>query len=249
MSAATDKVRGMLDPGRVAGPIDDSPGYLDLLGPPEPAASTSLSIMQNPVFATIYERAWRPVFTRLFSLGGTSTKEFDRQLVARLGRAGDRTILDVACGPGNYTRTLSDQLTGEGVCVGLDFSVPMIERAVRTNSGPRVAYIRADAHEIPFPDGTFDTVCCLAALYLVPDPGVVLDELARVTAPQGEVAVFTSLRTPLTSLPGVSLVAGRSGYHLFERNEVTDRLRAAGLVDIEQTVTGQAQYVTARKPG
>lgn len=70
-----------------------------------------------------------------------------------------------------------------------------------------------------------------------------------MTAPQGEVAVFTSLRTPLTSLPGTSFVAGLSGYHLFERHEVTDRLRAAGLVDIEQTVTGQGQYVTARKPG
>jgi ubiquinone/menaquinone biosynthesis C-methylase UbiE len=89
----------------------------------------------------------------------------------------------------------------------------------------------------------------LAALYLVPDPDVVLDELARVTAPGGEVAVFTSLRTPLTSLPGVSFIADRSGYHLFGPHEVTDRLQAAGLVDIEKTVTGQAQYVTARKPG
>jgi SAM-dependent methyltransferase len=248
LNATLAQVRGLLDPTRVSDVIDDSHGYLDLLGPPERAASTSLSIMQNPVFATVYERAWRPVFTRLFSLGGTSTQDFDRQLVAHLGRAGDRTVLDVACGPGNYTRKLSQQLTGDGVCVGLDFSIPMIERAVRTNSGPRVAYVRGDAHELPFPDRTFDTVCCLAALYLVPDPDVVLDELARVTAPGGEVAVFTSLRTPLTSLPGVSFIADRSGYHLFRQHEVTDRLRAAGLIDVHQTITGQAQYVTARVP-
>ncbi|ORM34414.1 methyltransferase type 11 [Williamsia sp. 1135] len=204
--------------------------------------------MQNAVFAAVYERAWRPIFTRLYSLGGTSAAKFDRRLVTHLGRPGDRTILDVACGPGNYTRRLSERLTGNGVCVGLDFSVPMVTRAVADNSGERVAYVRGDAHRLPFPDGSIDTVCCLAALYLISDPHEVIDELARVVAPGGEVAIFTSLRTRLTSSRVVDKVTARSGYRLFGRDEVTDRLRTAGLVDVEQTITGQAQYVTARKP-
>lgn len=248
MTTAVERVRALLDPARVSGPIDERRGYIDLLGPPETAASSSLWVMQNPVFAAVYEKAWRPVFTRLYSLGGTSAANFDRRLVTHLGRPGDRTILDVACGPGNYTRRLSAKLTGDGVCIGLDLSVPMMERAVADNSGERVVYVRGDAHRLPFADESIDTVCCLAALYLISDPHKVIDELARVVAPGGEVAVFTSLRTLLTWSRLVNKVAQRSGYHLFGRDDVTDRLRAAGLVDIEQTITGQAQYVTARKP-
>lgn len=248
MSTPLDRARRLLDPARVVDPVDDTRGYLDLLEPPGPAETSTLWFMQNPVFAAVYERAWRPLFTRLFSLGGTSTQQFDRQLVDQLGRPGDRIMLDVACGPGNYTKRLSKALTGDGVCIGLDFSEPMLARAVSGNSGERVAYIRGDAHTLPFPDGSIDTVCCLAALYLIPDPDVVLDELARVVAPGGEVAVFTSVRTQLTSSPVVGFITNRSGYHLFGKHEVTDRLRAAGLVDVEQTITGQAQYVTARKP-
>lgn len=248
MTTAVERARALLDPTRLAGPIDERRGYLDLLGPPEAASSSSLWVMQNPVFAAVYEKAWRPVFTRLFSLGGTSAARFDRRLVTHLGRPGDRTILDVACGPGNYTRRLSEKLIGDGLCIGLDFSVPMMERAVRDNSGERVAYVRGDAHRLPFTDGSIDTVCCLAALYLISDPHEVVDELARVVAPGGEVAVFTSIRTRLTSSGLVNKVARRSGYRFFGRDEVTGRLRAAGLVDIEQTITGQAQYVTARKP-
>ncbi|WP_207842342.1 class I SAM-dependent methyltransferase [Williamsia soli] len=248
MSNALERARELLDPGRLSGPVDESRGYLDLLGPPETAPSSTLWVMQNPLFAAVYERAWRPIFTRLYSLGGTSAAKFDRRLVTHLGRPGDRTILDVACGPGNYTRRLSERLTGNGVCIGLDFSVPMVTRAVADNSGERVAYVRGDAHRLPFPDGSIDTVCCLAALYLISDPQEVIDELARVVAPGGEVAIFTSLRTRLTSARAVNRVAARSGYRLFGRDEVTDRLRAAGLVDVEQTITGQAQYVTARKP-
>jgi ubiquinone/menaquinone biosynthesis C-methylase UbiE len=248
LSTALARARQLLDPARLPDGIDDSHGYLDLLGPPEAAATSSLWIMQNPVFARIYEHAWRPVFTRLFSLGGTATKKFDARLVTHLGRAGERTVLDVACGPGNYTRRLGQRLTGDGLCIGLDFSIPMVTRAVARNDGPRVAYIRGDARRLPFPDNSIDTVCCLAALYLMPEPDEVVDELARVVSTGGEVAIFTSVRTPLTAPTAVAKLAKLGGYHVFGRDEVTDRLRNAGLVDVEQTITGQAQYVTARKP-
>ena len=248
MSTALARARQLLDPSRLPHGVDDSRGYLDLLGPPETAASRTLWFMQNPVFARVYERAWRPVFTRVFSLGGTSTKKFDARLVAHLGRAGERIVLDVACGPGNYTHRLSERLTGEGLCIGLDFSVPMLTRAVTDNNGARVAYIRGDARRLPFDDNSIDTVCCLAALYLIPEPHEVIDELARVVAPGGEVAIFTTVQTPLTRSSVVTKIANAGGLHVFGRDEVTDRLRRAGLVDVEQTITGQAQYVTARKP-
>ncbi|WP_082079857.1 class I SAM-dependent methyltransferase [Williamsia herbipolensis] len=244
IGSAADRVRALLTvPVR-----DESSGYLDVLPPPETAQSLSLRMMQNPVFAEVYERAWRPVFTRLFSLGGTSTAAFDKQLTARLSRPGDRMILDVACGPGNYTRRFGTGLDRAGLAVGLDFSAPMLGRAVLDNTGPQVAYVRGDAHALPFFDNTFDTVACLAALYLITDPMAVIDELARVVAPGGEVVVFTTVRTRLTSVPGTGLLNRATGFRIFDRDEITDRLAAAGLTDIEQTITGQGQFVTARKP-
>ena len=60
--------------------------------------------MGVPVFSQIYEQLWRPVFTRGFSLGGSSTVDYDRALRAYLARTGDRMVLDVACGAGGTTR-------------------------------------------------------------------------------------------------------------------------------------------------
>ncbi|MBP1159456.1 ubiquinone/menaquinone biosynthesis C-methylase UbiE [Rhodococcus sp. PvR099] len=44
---------------------------------------------------------------------------------------------------------------------------------------------------MPFDDGTFDAVCCYAALYLVPEPMTVVDEMIRVLSPGGRIAVMT----------------------------------------------------------
>ncbi|MDV6309857.1 methyltransferase domain-containing protein [Gordonia amicalis] len=211
--------------------------------------SISQRLMRNAAFAEIYENLWRPTFTRLFSLGGRATEDYDRALRAYLSRPGDRLVLDVACGPGNYTRVIADGLTGDGRCIGIDFSAAMLARAARTNAVDRAAFLRADAHAIPFGDKTFDVVTCLAALYLIPDPLRVVDELVRVTRPGGEIVVFTSVATELTSLPGVQRVVALTGFHIFDEHTIVDRLRAAGLVDVEQTITGHGQYVLGLKPG
>jgi ubiquinone/menaquinone biosynthesis C-methylase UbiE len=144
---------------------------------------------------------------------------------------------------------IADGLTGDGRCIGIDFSAAMLARAARTNAVDRAAFLRADAHAIPFGDKTFDVVTCLAALYLIPDPLRVVDELVRVTRPGGEIVVFTSVATELTSLPGVQRVVALTGFHIFDEHTIVDRLRAAGLVDVEQTITGHGQYVLGLKPG
>ncbi|QKT06172.1 class I SAM-dependent methyltransferase [Gordonia sp. X0973] len=203
-------------------------------------------LMANPVFSAVYEAAWRPTFTRLFSLGGTATAEYDKAFTAYLARAGERQILDVACGPGLYTRRLAANLTGDGRCVGVDFSAAMLARAARSPHA-KTTFVRGDAHHLPFPDGSFDTVACFAALYLIPDPLPVVDELVRVTKPGGEIAIFTSVRTAVSSLPGVETIGNLGGYHFFGRHEIPDRLRRNGVAQIEQTVVDQGQFVLATK--
>ncbi|ALG83603.1 class I SAM-dependent methyltransferase [Gordonia phthalatica] len=205
-------------------------------------------LMGVPVFSQIYEQLWRPVFTRGFSLGGSSTVDYDRALRAYLARTGDRMVLDVACGPGNYSDDASRGLVGDGQYVGIDFSASMLAQAHAANPGERVSYVRGDAHHLPFPDGTFDTVLCLAALYLIPDPLPVLDEMLRVAKPGGEIVVFTSVRASIAALPGAEAVAGVSGLRIFGRRELLEHLEALGAEHVEQTVTGVGQYIHARRP-
>lgn len=204
--------------------------------------------MHNRAFSTIYEHTWRPIFTRGFSLGGSSTADYDRALRSYLARPGARRVLDVACGPGNYAKDASRGLTDDGAYAGLDYSAAMLAQAARHNSGDRCTFVRGDAHALPFRSGSFDTVTCLAALYLIPDPLSALDEMVRVLAPGGELIVFTSAQAGVAALPGAGLVSGLIGLRLFSRTEILDHLRAHELVGLEQTITGVGQYVHGRKP-
>ena len=63
----------------------------------------------------------------------------------------------------------------------------------------------------------------------LPDPGStpVIDELVRVTS-GGEIAIFTSVQTAVSRIPGVQLVGRMTGYHFFGDDEITERLRQAG---------------------
>ncbi|MDM2351178.1 class I SAM-dependent methyltransferase, partial [Mycobacteroides abscessus] len=154
----------LIDPARIDHPPRRDHGYLDVLGPEsDEPVSVANRFMQSPLLAAIYERAWRPMFTRGFSYGGKSTLKAHTALMDEIAGRGDHKILDVACGPGLYTRELAAQLGTAGVCIGLDLSGPMLRRAVRDNSAERVDYIRGSAHSLPFADATFDTVVCLAA--------------------------------------------------------------------------------------
>ena len=46
-----------------------------------------------------------------------------------------------------------------------------------------------------------------------------------------------------------AILAGASGYRIFDDHEIVERLRRAGVDDVEQTITGQGQFVLARKTG
>ncbi|MFE6861656.1 class I SAM-dependent methyltransferase [Nocardia sp. NPDC057668] len=239
----------LLDPGRLPASVDDSAGYLDLLAA-QGSAERSLAqvAMENPVLARIYEGLWRPMFTRAFSFGGPGTKRYTDRVLAELSPSGAGLVLDVACGPGLHTRAFAANLGADGLAVGLDVSVPMLTQAVRDSCAERVAFLRADAHAIPFADKTFDSVSCLAALYLIPAPHEVIEEMIRVLKPGGKLAIFTTVDEKLTRIPLVKpVLAAASGIHIFGRDEITARLRRAGFAEVNQFISGQGQFVIATR--
>ncbi|MEU8896694.1 methyltransferase domain-containing protein [Nocardia sp. NPDC048505] len=202
--------------------------------------------MNHPALAAVYERAWRPA--AFYAASGRTMGADRRDAVRQLRLGGPQRVLDIACGPGNFTKYLSDSLTGGGFAVGLDYSEAMLARAVIDNTGPRVGYLRGDAARLPFADGTFDAVCCFGALYLIPDPLTAAREMVRVLAPNGRIAISTSHRDDSPFGRVSKVVGGLGGLRVFPGATFPGLFAELGLVDIEQQVHRLLQYVSATRP-
>jgi SAM-dependent methyltransferase len=244
------RLRSLLDPARLDREPDASAGYLDLLGEVNGQPRTPAQLaMQSSVVAAVYQRGWRYGLNLAMGLSGPSAEQERQDAVRALGLGGEQRVLDVACGPGNFTHVFAGALRGAGLAVGLDASRPMLARAAAEHAVPRAAYLRADARRMPFPDASFDAVCCYAALYLVPEPFTVLAEMLRVLAPGGRIALMTSYRGSWEPQRAARTALGwASGVRMFDRDELTGVLRSGGLVDIEQQLSGFVQFVRARRP-
>jgi SAM-dependent methyltransferase len=197
--------------------------------------------MTGRVLPAVYERVWRPAWGAV-ATGVLGPGMADEKRIARLllGLTPGDGVLDVACGPGNFTRDLGRVVGARGIAIGLDASASMLTRA---------GYVRGDAEHLPFRDESFDAVNCFAALYLMGDPFAAIAELVRVLTPGGRVAIFTSCRTrsaPLRTVDG--LLGGLAAIRMFERDEITGALEGHGLVDVRRRVTGLTQFVGGRKP-
>ena len=235
---------------RVDVPRDAPAGYLDLIGDDAPASTgVTQDLMLSSVVPVVYERWWRPALGRiakgLFGPDMAGEHELARLLLEL--RTGDG-VLDIACGPGNFSRDFARCVGPAGLSVGIDASPTMLARAIEDTDPDAVAYVRGDAVALPFRDAGFDAVCCFAALHLFADPFDALTHMARVLTPGGRIAIFTSCRLRSAPLRFWDGFAGRgSGMRLFERDEVTEGLAERGFEDIRQHVSGLTQFVGARK--
>ncbi|OZF35767.1 hypothetical protein CH294_14530 [Rhodococcus sp. 14-2483-1-1] len=245
-SRALERAAALLEPEFRAGAVTTD-GYVELLGgTPAPSPTAASRAMNNPLVASIYEKLWRPAGVAMMGVGGLSMSAERAKAVADLRLSGAMSVLDVASGPGNFTRYLSDHLSGDGIAIGFDISEQMIRRAVRDNRGPHAAYMRGDAQSLPLADNTFDAVCCYAALYLMPNPLTVVDELIRVLRPGGRIAIMTSYgrsAAPVKSILGA--VSGHIGIRMFDKDQFTSIFETHGMTEIEQEVRGLAQFVSA----
>ena len=120
--------------------------------------------------------------------------------MAEKGRIDRRsTVLDLGCGNGATAIWLAGE-SGASV-TGIDLSGVRVANAQekRAALGPglrdRVAFEKASATDLPFPDGLFTHVWSQAVIYHVPDKRKILSEVHRVLA-NGGVFVFDDLFRP-----------------------------------------------------
>ena len=99
-------------------------------------------------------------------------------------------VLDVACGTGDLSLTLS--AAGRAQVVGVDFCRPMLEiaRAKAEEHKSGVPFVEGDALRLPFADEAFDVVTIAFGLRNLSSVEEGLRELLRVLKPGGRVAVL-----------------------------------------------------------
>jgi ubiquinone/menaquinone biosynthesis C-methylase UbiE len=95
-------------------------------------------------------------------------------------------VLDLCCATGDHLLAFAGYVT-QGV--GIDFSHPFLEKANHTknaNGFTNVAFVEANAREVPIRDGCFDIVYCFSSLYCIPRVGEVINEVSRLLKAGGK---------------------------------------------------------------
>ena len=162
-------------------------GVIDLLPADTGTRTLSQSLMEWPPVIRIYESRWwrkSPVFARY--TGIPFEREY-RLVASAVDLPQDAALLDLACGPGIYSRPLARERS-RGWVVGLDISAPMLGHLGRTAAKEGLSNlipVRGSALDLPFEPATFHAVNCCGALHLFSDAARALEEVHRVLRPGG----------------------------------------------------------------
>jgi SAM-dependent methyltransferase len=97
------------------------------------------------------------------------------------------SILDVGCGTGSLTLTLSKHFPGAKI-TGIDFSKAYVDFARTQTADDRIKFEQGDAAALPYSDQEFDCALSLLVLNFVPEAEKAAREMARVTKRDGVVA-------------------------------------------------------------
>lgn len=160
-------------------------------------------------------------------------------------------VLDVAVGTG---RNLPFYPSGVRL-TGVDLSYEMLNvaRQRAESLGMRVELLEGDAHQLPFRDGSFDTVVCALSLCNIPDEHRAIAEMKRVLRTRGRLLLLDHVRGSSRIARGIQhvlepLTLWLGGDHLLRRP--LDQVYAAGfeIEERERYKHGIVERLAARKP-
>lgn len=155
-------------------------GIIDFF--PQYVSSKSLSqkFMENRCVVKMYEKYFRPAFTRLGS--PIKYREEEDWLKRCCDNHHASTVLDIASGTGKYARLIADACQPE-IVIAFDLSMPMLEKNIEISTAGgyhNIVYIKGDAMCLPFNDHTIDHINCFGALHLFPDAFKSIKEISRI---------------------------------------------------------------------
>lgn len=236
-------------------------GILDMAGKTLGRPHLSQRLMEWLPIVRIYEKSWRPTLVRSIQAGLGFDEEV--RLVERMLKpeVGD-VMLDLACGPGNYTRRWARVVHSgqdlskppkkpQGLVIGVDRSLPMLNEAVKQTKAAgigNVSYIRCDGHRLPLDSGKLNGASCCAALHLFENPGEAMQEIGRGLKRGGRfvcLTVHTDDRDYVRWMQQGSELL--TGLHFFSREEMDRLCKNASLEFLEDKHMGPIWLFAARR--
>ena len=140
--------------------------------------------MELEAVAKSYAR-WAPVYDHTFG----AVTHAGRRRATGFANAVGGTVLEVGVGTGLALPFYAAHMQ----VTGIDFSEEMLAKAQEKVAEQGLTQVKAlrqmDARALEFADGSFDSVCAMHILSVVPEPERVMAEMARVCRPGGQVLV------------------------------------------------------------
>ena len=112
-------------------------------------------------------------------------------------------LLELGCGPGFYACRLSEEYPTLRT-TGVDLSETLIRRAESRAAARHLSncsFQHADAHSLPYPSGSIDTIVVSRLFLIVPEKEGIVREIFRVLKPSGRVFVAEPTSGFRTRLP------------------------------------------------
>ncbi|HEX5406743.1 MAG TPA: methyltransferase domain-containing protein [Pseudonocardiaceae bacterium] len=164
---------------------------------------------------------------------GPSYQQAVTELAPQVGDA----VVDIGCGTGRALPALRESVGPDGVVLGVDLTVEMLQEATRRGRTSAGRLLLADASNLPLADATLGAVFAAGLVTHLPDPVAGLAELARVCRPGGRLALFHPVgRAALAARRGTELSAddlrspdrirpalAAAGWHRIEVDDAADR--------------------------
>ncbi len=179
-------------------------------------------------------------------LGSAVTEAFVEYSRPTLGMQ----VLDLASGTGEPAITLAQRVGPQGWVTALDQSSDLLEIAAeraRTKNLTNFTTHKADAHQLPFADQSFDLATCRFGVMFFSDTQRALTELHRVLKP-GARACFaawgpieqpywqTTMKIVHRYVGGAMLPLGGSDLFRFSvAGSLSEVLSASGFIDVEES--------------
>jgi demethylmenaquinone methyltransferase/2-methoxy-6-polyprenyl-1,4-benzoquinol methylase len=140
------------------------------------------------------------LLNRLFSLG--IDVKWRRELASEIPENGEKPILDIATGTADVALTLEKICQGNGLIVGIDFSLPMLRVGAAKASDKkanRIRFIAGDAYTLPFTDNTFSAATISFGLRNLAHRLDGLKQIFRVLMPGGRIVIleFSPMDRPI----------------------------------------------------